>query len=72
MSNPVRDASRRMRRERQPVRMDPVARQAHDDVSGADRPAVDNLRFPDNAKASAREVEFPYELGDDGNLPADD
>src|SRR5439155_17851898 len=58
--------------EGQAVRMDPVARQAHDDVSGSDRPSVHDLRLPDHAEAGAREVEFPYELGDDGNLPADD
>src|SRR6266705_5234808 len=59
-------------REGEPVRMDSVARQAHDDVSDPDRPAIDDFRLPDHAEAGAREVEFPDELGDDGDLSADD
>src|SRR2546428_12942648 len=52
--------------------MDSVARQANDDVSDPDRPAIDDLRLPNDAEAGAREVEFPDELGDDGDLSADD
>src|SRR3989454_2325267 len=58
--------------ERQAVRMDPVAGQADDDVSRADRPTVDDLRLPDGPEAGAREVEIPHELRDDSALPADD
>src|SRR5256712_13259883 len=52
--------------------MDSVARQANDDVSDPERPAINDLRLPSDAEAGAREVEFPDELGDDGDLSADD
>ncbi len=52
--------------------MDPAARQANDHVSRPHRPTVHDLRLPDGPKAGARQVEFPNELGDDGDLPADD
>src|SRR5256886_5369268 len=52
--------------------MDPVARQAHDDVSGSDRPSFHDLRLPDDAEAGAREVELAHELGYDGDFPTND
>src|SRR5437667_12170040 len=52
--------------------MNPIAREAYDDVSGADRPAVHDLRLSNDPDAGSREVEFTREPGDDGNLPADD
>src|SRR6266581_1538513 len=58
--------------ERQAVRVDPVARQADDHVSRADRTTVDDLRLPNGPEAGAPEVEFPHELGDHRDLPADD
>src|SRR3989454_369746 len=58
--------------ERQAVRMDPVAREADDQVPRPDRSTVDDFRLPDGSEASACEVEFPNELWDDGDLPADD
>src|SRR6266581_2496004 len=58
--------------ERQAVRVDPAARQADDHVSRADRTTVDDLRLPNGPEAGAPEVEFPHELGDHRDLPADD
>src|SRR2546427_3688475 len=52
--------------------MDPMARQAHDDVSGPNRPAVHDLRLPHDPEAGTRQVEFPHDLGNNGDLPADD
>src|SRR3989475_8013999 len=52
--------------------MDPVARQAHDDVSGPNRAAVHDLRLPHDPEVGTRKVEFPDDLGNNGDLPADD